>query len=196
MEADALSRIDWEKDEKTLPADSIQAIVTAALTGQGNDYIGTIPCSPQIIESLPHIHDNAQIVCKSITMTETKLNLDCSICPDPSWNPKCMTMLDWVKVQAEDQVICNLIQWYKSRELHRGKDTDSLDMKQFLKQEGKVLLRNEILYCKNDTKETECPDRNTMQIILPTTLRIQALRGCYDDLRHLGLERTLDLLRD
>ena len=46
VEADALSRIDWEKDDKTLPADSIQAIVTAALTGQGNDYIETIPCSP------------------------------------------------------------------------------------------------------------------------------------------------------
>ena len=63
VEADALSRIDWEKDDRTLQADSIQAIVTAALTGQGNDYIETIPCSPQIIQSLiPSIHDNAQVV--------------------------------------------------------------------------------------------------------------------------------------
>ena len=60
MVADALSRINWEKDDQTLQADSIQAIVTAALKGQGNNYIGTIPCSPQIIESLiPSIHDNA-----------------------------------------------------------------------------------------------------------------------------------------
>ena len=51
VEANALSRSDWEKDDKTLPADSIQAIVTAALIGQENDYIETIPCSPQIIES-------------------------------------------------------------------------------------------------------------------------------------------------
>ena len=49
VEADALSRIDWEKDDKTLWADSIQAIVTAVITGQGNDYIETIPCSPQTI---------------------------------------------------------------------------------------------------------------------------------------------------
>ena len=71
MEADALSRIDWEKDDKTLPTDSIQAIVAAALTVQGNDYIETIPCSPQIIESLtPSIHDNAQVVCKSLTTSE------------------------------------------------------------------------------------------------------------------------------
>ena len=31
MEADALSRINWGKDDKTLPADSIQAIVTAII---------------------------------------------------------------------------------------------------------------------------------------------------------------------
>ena len=35
-----------------------------------------------------------------------------------------------------------------------------------------------------------------MQLVLPTTLRIQALKGCHDDLGHLGIERTLDLLRD
>ena len=47
VEADALSRIDWGKNDQTLPAESIQAIVTAALTGQGKDYIKTIPCSHQ-----------------------------------------------------------------------------------------------------------------------------------------------------
>ena len=140
VEADALSRHDWEKDDKTLSADSIQAIVTVALIAQGNDYIETIPCSPQIIESpTPSIHDNAQVVCKSITTSEIKSNSDSSSYPDLSWNLKCMTMLDWVKVQAEDQVIGNLIQWYKARELHKGKDTDSPEMKPFLKQRGKLV---------------------------------------------------------
>ena len=69
-------------------------------------------------------------------------------------------------------------------------------MKQFLKERGKLLLRNGILYWKNDTQKTEYPDRNTMQLILPTMFRIQALKGCHDDLGHLGIERTLDLLRD
>ena len=101
MEADALSRIDWEKDDKTLPADSIQAIVTATLTGQGNDYIETIPCSPQTIESFTSsIHDNAQVVCKSITTSEIESDLDSSSSPDTSWNMKCMTMSDWVKVSS------------------------------------------------------------------------------------------------
>ena len=52
-----------------------------------------------------------------------------------------MTMSDWVKAQIEDQIISNLIQWYKARELHKGKDTDSPEMRQFLKQTGKLLLR-------------------------------------------------------
>ena len=45
VEADALSRSDWGKSNQTLPAESIQAIVTAALTGQGEDYIEAITCS-------------------------------------------------------------------------------------------------------------------------------------------------------
>ena len=107
-----------------------------------------------------------------------------------------MTILDWVKVQAEDQVIHDLTQQYKTKELHKGQDTDSPEMKQFLRQRGMLLLRNGILHHKNDTKESECPDWNTMQLVLPTTLRIQALKGCHDDLGHLGTERALDLLRD
>ena len=80
--------------------------------------------------------------------------------------------------------------------MHKGKDTDNPEMKQFFKQRGKLFLRNRILYCKNDTQEINHPDRNTMQLVLPTMLRIQALKGCHDDLGHLGIERSLDLLRD
>ena len=35
-----------------------------------------------------------------------------------------------------------------------------------------------------------------MQLVLPESFRTQALKGCHDDLGHLGVERTLDLLRD
>ena len=57
-------------------------------------------------------------------------------------------------------------------------------------------MRNGILYCKNDTKDSKHPNQNTMQLVLPTILRLQALKGCHDDLGHLGIERTLDLLRN
>ena len=57
-------------------------------------------------------------------------------------------------------------------------------------------MRNGILYCKNETQEVNHPDRKTMQLVLPEAFRKQALQGCHDDLSHLGMEWTIDLLRD
>ena len=136
VEADSLSRINWGKNDKTLPADSIQAVVTSTLTGQGNDYIETIPCSPQAVESFAlSIHDNAQVVCKSMTMSKIDSDSGNSCCPDPLWNPNCMTTSDWVRVQAKDQVIHELIQWCGTKELHKGRDMDCPEMKQFFGKE-------------------------------------------------------------
>ena len=55
VEADALSRIDWEKCEKIIQANSIQAMVAAAITGQGNNHIEAIPCSPQTVSHSSHL---------------------------------------------------------------------------------------------------------------------------------------------
>ena len=35
-----------------------------------------------------------------------------------------------------------------------------------------------------------------MQLVLPEAFRKQALQGCHDDLGHLGIDQTIDLLRD
>ena len=35
-----------------------------------------------------------------------------------------------------------------------------------------------------------------MQLVLPESFRMWALKGCHDDLGHLGVERTLALLRE
>ena len=195
VEADALSRINWSKNDQILPAESLQAIVTSALTGQGKDYIDTNTWSPQAIESFTQsVHYHVQVVCKSMTMSQIASDADGYCCSDPLWNPNCMTPSNWLRVQAKDPFTHDLIQWYGTRELHKSRDKNSLEMKQFLCQRGKLILRNGIVYCKNDTKESECPDLNTMQLVLLTALRLQALKGCHDDLGHLGIERTLSLL--
>ena len=141
--------------------------MTSALTGQGKDYIDIFPCSPQAIESFTlSVHDHSQVVCKSMTMSEIASDADSYRCSDPSWNPNCMTPSDWLRVQAEDPVIHDLIQWYGTKELRKSRDKDSPEMKQFLCQRGKLIVRNGILYHKNDTKESEHPDWNTMQLLL------------------------------
>ena len=132
VEAFALSRINWGKDDQTLPAESIQAIVTSAITGQGKDYIDTITCSPQAIESftLP-VPKNTYVFCKSMMMSKIDSEIDSYHCSDQSWNPNCMTPSDWLMVQAKDPVIHDLIQQYGTKELHKNRDDDSLEMKQF-----------------------------------------------------------------
>ena len=129
-------------------------------------------------------------------MSEIYSDADSYHFSDLSWPPNCMIPSDWLMVQAKEQVIPELNQWYRTKELHKGKDMDSPEMKQFLCQRGKLIVRNGILYQKNDTKESDHPNQNTMQLVLPTALRLQALKWCQDDLGHLGIERTLDLLRD
>ena len=58
--------------------------MTAALTGPGKDYIEAIPCSHQAIESFtPPAPDNAQVVCKSMTMPEIDSSSDRSSGLDP-----------------------------------------------------------------------------------------------------------------
>ena len=57
-------------------------------------------------------------------------------------------------------------------------------------------MRDRILYCKNEIQEVNHPDRNTMQLVLPEKFRKQALQGCHDDLGHVRMEWTIDLLRD
>ena len=57
-------------------------------------------------------------------------------------------------------------------------------------------MRNGILYHKNEIQEVNCPDRNTMQLVHPEAFGKQALQGDHDDLGHLRMEQTIDLLRD
>ena len=67
VEADALSRIDWEKCDKTIQADSIQAIVAAAIAGDEANYIESVPCSVETIASLFPSISNTPAISKAIT---------------------------------------------------------------------------------------------------------------------------------
>ena len=79
VEADVLSRIDWEKCDETIQADSIQAIVAAAITGQVANHIETVPCSAQVVNALlPSISDTTALS-KVITQSSRQS------CPTCKW---------------------------------------------------------------------------------------------------------------
>ena len=54
-------------------------------------------------------------------------------------------------------------------------------------------MRKGVFYHK---MEMSHPDRSIMQLVLPEAFWKQTLQGCHDDLGHLGIEWTIDLLRD
>ena len=57
-------------------------------------------------------------------------------------------------------------------------------------------MRDRILHHKNEIQEVNHPDRKNMKLVLPEVLRKQALQSCHDDLGHLRIEWTIDLIRD
>ena len=76
IEADALSRIDWEKCDETIQADSIQAIVATAITGDLAN-IESILCSIQIIESFLPIQFVSAAISKAITSSSDQSHMKC-----------------------------------------------------------------------------------------------------------------------
>ena len=77
VEADALSRIEWEKCDETIQANSIQAIVAPALTGHETSHIDAIPCSPQVTESILPIPEDTPIVSKAVTWSSGQNHPTC-----------------------------------------------------------------------------------------------------------------------
>ena len=110
--------------------------------------------------------------------------------------PSKMNSKDWSKAQSLDPTLAAIKKMLLNKTLFKREATskDSMEMKVYLHQRGKLKLRNEVLYRYTD--DWSRPDRNSMQLCLPKPFRKEALEGCHDNVGHLGLERTLDLLRD
>ena len=206
VEADALSRIDWEKCDETIQANSMQAIVAAAIARDVAN-IKAVSCSIQTIESfllsssdtiaiskaITRSSDQSRTTCleheSSMLKTVTKTgDSDCLALASgqsvDKLNPKCITKQDCVEAQSKDKTISEIIHLFKSKKLYCCKmnEIDKNEMKQFIRQCIRLFMRNGILYHKSEVNR---PDRSTMQLVHPETFRKQALQGFHDDLGHL-----------
>ena len=74
VEANALSRIDWERCDETIQANSIQAIVAAAIAGDVAN-IEAVSCSIQVIESLLPISSDSIAISKAITRSSNQSHM-------------------------------------------------------------------------------------------------------------------------
>ena len=207
VEAGALSRIDWGKSDETIQAESIHTIVVAAIA---RDLVNTkaVSCSKQAVDSFLQIQSEQTAISKAITQSSNQSSVtclehgstkmervvnedDCDL-TEKKLNPKCMTIQDWVEVQAKDKIFSEIVHLFKSKKLC-GCKISTNDKNEIIRQCNQLFIRKGVLYHKTEISH---PDRSTMQLVLLEAFRKQALQGCHNDLGHLRIEWTIGLLRD
>lgn len=99
-----------------------------------------------------------------------------------------MSKQELVTAQKNDKVIGPAIQAVN----HGNWPTDTSPELSCLKREiGKLIMKDNLLH-----RLSKCPSgEEVIQLVLPTEFRALVLKSLHDDLGHLGIERTTDLLR-
>ena len=162
VEADALSRIPWDRviDEET-----ISSLIANVVSKSGS-----------VVES----YLNTKLPVHSMAAKVTVSNI---------------TTKQWTDYQKEDSSIGYLIDLYKKKKLgHRKPQAeDTEEFRKFLKHKSSYVLKNDLLYQRVWRTQK---DTSSFQFILPKKFREQALKGCHDDVGHMGVEQCVDLVRD
>ena len=106
-----------------------------------------------------------------------------------------MTIDYWHQAQQSDPVLSLVIVRLHDGTLgqHQCKLTDPPEPWQFFQECNHPKLRWGIIYRKILPKESQ---QALFQLILPAAHRETALRGCHNEVGHLGLEQMLDVLCD
>ena len=106
-----------------------------------------------------------------------------------------MTLDDWQQAQEVDPVLGIIIKRLREGMLYQDwcKNVDSPKVSQYKRERNSLVLQKGILYRQARPRES---DEALLQLILPAAYREVALKGCHDEVGHLGLERMLDLMCD
>ena len=73
------------------------------------------------------------------------------------------------------------------------KQTNSPELNLYKREQNNLTLQKGILYRRASPRES---DKSLLQLVLPPAYREVALKGCHNEVGHLGLECMLDLMRD
>ena len=172
IDADALSRVSWPG---CMPGNTSTCIkVTAAAVHAVQEAALWGPASPiEAYSSDLHVLDAFQ----------------------DSNQVASMTLEDWCQAQEADPILGLVIARLRDGMLGKGqsKATDPPKVSQFGWECNHPVLKKGILYRQARPRELE---ETLLQLVLPTAYRDVALRGCHDEVGHLGLECMLDLMHD
>ena len=106
-----------------------------------------------------------------------------------------MTLDDWQQAQEVDPVLGIIIKRLREGKLDQDwcKNVDSPEVSQYKREWNSLVLQKGILYRQARPRES---DEALLQLVLPAAYREVALKGCHDEVGHLGLEHMLDLMHD
>ena len=106
-----------------------------------------------------------------------------------------MTLDDWQQAQEVDPVLGIIIRRLREGMLDQDwcKKTDSPKLSQYKREQNSLVVQKGILYRQARPRES---DETLLQLVLPTAYREVALKGCHNEVGHLGLECMLDLMHD
>ena len=105
-----------------------------------------------------------------------------------------MTSLEWSQAQTKDPALCQIIEAIQNKTIEKlkmKKDIPS-DLKAFLRIRKQLKSKQGILYRKSQVSSS----RTKHQLVLPIEYRHKAIKGCHDQIGHLGQDRVLELFRD
>ena len=102
---------------------------------------------------------------------------------------------EWVKLQKEDPDIGPIVELLKLNKIsqYTAKEADTSGMRVLLKYCQDLVLKDGLLYRTTKLKEQKM---TVHQFVLPELFHKQVIMSCHDDLGHLGMEKTLGLLKD
>ena len=107
----------------------------------------------------------------------------------------CMTLEDWHQAHLADPALSLVITrlWDGMLGKDQSNVTDPPKVSHYRQEHNQLLLKQGILYRWARPRESE---ETLLQLVLPAAQREVALKGCHNEVGHLGLDHFLDLMHD
>ena len=167
VDADALSRIPWDR-EQTVEPETVGHLLGNVITKVGC----VMECYAGHTTTVPE--------------------------PVPKVELGKMSVEDWIEAQREEKGLRKVIELYEAKKLtksHRGEGLDmgSLEEWGLWQNKSRLVMRQGLLY-----RKVKRPGENIacIQFVLLPKFRKMAIQGCHDDVGHMGMATSVNLLQD
>ena len=110
----------------------------------------------------------------------------------PHLEPK-LRPADWRKEQLNDPDIIFVLQFVEKKEYLQYKLSNSQGARTSLKYRKDLVIKDGLLYKKSQLKHH---NQGIMQFILPGGFHKRTLRALHDDMGHMGMDKTFNLVQE